>query len=115
MTLMNDPAFQGYFFEEQINRDNSSVMIIKNETGEGCMRCLDTFSGITFSYNSLKMKSCYQQVAPMKGFISLNYCREGCFQVTLNNGKVYFLQCHLDKKKIHLEQMCRNAYLFFFI
>lgn len=26
-----------------------------------------------------------------------------------------FEQCHLDKKKIHLEQMCRNAYLFFFM
>lgn len=23
-------------------------------------------------------------------------------------------QCHLDKKKVHLEQICRNAYLFFF-
>lgn len=91
MILMSDPAFQGYSFEEQIDTDTASVMVIKNETGEGSMRCLDTFPGITLSYNSLKMKSCYQQVAPMDGFLSLNYCREGCFQVTLNNGKVYFL------------------------
>lgn len=91
MILMNDPAFQGYSFKEQVDTDQSSVMMIKNETGEGSMRCLDTFSGITLSYNSLRMKSCYQQVAPMDGFISLNYCREGCFQVTLKNGSVYFL------------------------
>lgn len=91
MILMSDPAFQGYSFEEQIDTDKASVMVIKNETGEGSMRCLDTFPGITLSYNSLRMKSCYQQVAPMDGFLSLNYCRKGCFQVTLNNGKVYFL------------------------
>lgn len=91
MVLMSDPAFQGYSFEEQIDTDEASVMVIKNETGEGSMRCLDTFPGITLSYNSLRMKTCYQQVAPMDGYLSLNYCREGCFQVTLNSGKVYFL------------------------
>lgn len=77
MILMSDPAFQGYSFKEQVDTDKSSVMVIKNETSEGSMRCLETFSGITLSYNSLRMKSCYQQVAPMEGFISLNYCREG--------------------------------------
>lgn len=91
MTLISNPAFQGYSFEEQVDTDNASVMVIKNETGEGSMRCLDTFPGITLSYNSLRMQSCYQQVAPMDGYISLNYCREGCFQVTLKNGKVFFL------------------------
>ena len=35
MILMNDPAFQGYTFEEQIDTDKYSVMRIKNETGEG--------------------------------------------------------------------------------
>lgn len=91
MTFMSDPAFQGYIFEKQIDADNASIMVIRNETGEGSMRCLDTFPGITLSYNSLRMRTCYQQVTPMDGFLSLNYCREGCFQVTLRNGKVCFL------------------------
>lgn len=91
MILMSNPAFQGYSFEEKIDADKSSTLVIKNETGEGSMRCLETFSGITLSYNSLRMKSCYQQTAPMEGFISLNYCREGCFQVTLNNGSAFFI------------------------
>lgn len=91
MTLMSDPAFQGYTFEKQIDAGNASVMVIRNETGEGSMRCLEAFPGITLSYNSLRMKTCYQQVAPMEGFLSLNYCREGCFQVTLKNGKAYLL------------------------
>ena len=91
MILMSDPAFQGYTFEEQIDTDKYSVMMIKNETGEGSMFCFETFPGITLSYNSLRMKSCYQQVAPMEGYISLNYCREGCFQVALENRSVFFI------------------------
>lgn len=34
MILMSDPAFQGYFFKEQISTDKSSVMAIENETGK---------------------------------------------------------------------------------
>lgn len=91
MILMSDPAFQGYSFEEQKKTDTASVMVIKNETGVGSMRCCEVFSGVTLSYNSLRMKSCYQQVDTMEGYITLNYCREGCFQVSIENGSVYFI------------------------
>lgn len=91
MILMSDPAFQGYSFEEQKETDTVSVMVIKNETGVGSMRCCEVFSGVMLSFNSLRMKSCYQQVDTMEGYITLNYCREGCFQVSLENGKAYFI------------------------
>lgn len=43
MILMSDPAFQGYSFEEQKETDTASVMVIKNETGVGSMRCCRSF------------------------------------------------------------------------
>ncbi len=91
MDLMHNRAFQGYTFEDRLDEENATVMVIRNRTGEGTMRCFDTIPGVTLSYNSLRMDTCYQQVSPMEGYISLNYCREGCFQVTLDNGSVYFL------------------------
>lgn len=84
--MMDSPAFQGYIFEEMHCKDGIIVMTMKNETGEGTMRYIETFPGITLTYNHLEMQTCYQQVDTMSVFISLNYCRKGCFEVILDSG-----------------------------
>lgn len=90
--MTTKPTFKGYTFEEIKEESNSSVMLIRNETGEGTMRSSESFDGISLTYNQLEMKNCYQQSQTMKGYISLNFCRKGCFEVTLKSDDKYFIR-----------------------
>lgn len=49
------------------------------------MRCYTVLHGITLSFNSLCMETCYQQVAPVSGFLSINYCKKGCYEFELGD------------------------------
>ena len=91
MKMMDHPSFQGYEFEREEEKQDSSVLVFRNETGVGEMLCFEVFPGVTFSYNSLKMATCYQQTAPMHGYISLNYCRKGCFEVNVDGSGICYM------------------------
>lgn len=88
---MNNPVFQGYTFEKMIVKEDASVMVIKNKTGLGEMKCYEVIPGIIFAYNELRMESCYQQVEGQEGYLSLNYCRQGCFEAVLKNGDIFYM------------------------
>lgn len=86
-----DKAFQGYRFFDAYKEGAYSIFQMKNETGNGAMRCYDVFPGVILSYNSLKMKGCYQQVKPVDGFLQINFCRAGCFEFQLADGSLCFI------------------------
>lgn len=60
-------------------------------SGEGTMLRYDIMPGIHMTYDSLRMKSCFQSVEPDPGHMELHYCMEGGFEFELRNGQVSFL------------------------
>lgn len=84
-------VFQGYTFSSAEKTGQMTTLILENDSGTGTMRCYDVLPGVTLTYNSLQMSTCYQQVSPVSGFININHCRRGCFEFELQDGNICFL------------------------
>lgn len=93
MTMMElaKDAFQGYRFAGREEENDTTILKMQNETGNGTMRCYTVLPGIMLSFNSLCMETCYQQVQPVPGFLSINYCKKGCYEFELKDRERYFL------------------------
>ncbi len=83
--------FQGYQVSGISQEGEETVMSVENESGSGTMRCYHVFPGIFLVYNNMSMKSCYQRVEPVSGFLQMNHCRRGCFEFELENGSRCFM------------------------
>lgn len=86
-----DHVFQDYQYFNRQKEASLTVYQIKNETGMGELLCYDVFPGAQIIYNSLDMASCFQSVKTCPGFLQINHCREGCFEVELDGGMVGFI------------------------
>ncbi len=84
-------VFQGYQFRGVETTPNGTVLVMENETGRGSMQCYDVFPGVLLIYNHLQMETCYQVAEPITGFLQINHCRQGCYELTMTNGSLCFI------------------------
>ena len=61
------------------------------DKGEGVMRIHPVMDGIAISYIDLNLKSCFQKVEPISGFLEINYCISGSYEVVLSDNQVCYL------------------------
>ena len=86
-----DRAFGEYVYSERRREGPCTLYRIENNTGIGELRCYDVFPGAQIIYNRLNMGTCFQKVQAAQGFLQINHCREGSFELELQSGLVSFL------------------------
>ncbi|CDX02942.1 AraC family transcriptional regulator [Desulfitobacterium hafniense] len=86
-----EQAYRGYGFAGRGQKNGCTVYQLKGEGGSGEMVCYDIAPGIQMSFNQLTMDSTFQSIAPVKKFLQIDYCIEGCYEVEYQNGTVSFL------------------------
>lgn len=86
-----DRAFSEYGYSEKVREDACTLYRIENASGTGVLRCYDVFPGAQIIYNDLHMGTCFQKIHAAQGFLQINHCREGSFELELQNGMVSFL------------------------
>lgn len=92
MQPITPETWRGYEFSGMSEEENCTVYHLSdNDGGKGIMRVYEVLPGILMSYDILDMKSCYQDVPTVEGYIQINYCNEGCFEFELDTGEIGFL------------------------
>lgn len=86
-----DRAFGEYAHAEKRREGQCTLYRIENDTGMGELRCYDVFPGAQIIYNCLNMDTCFQKIQAAQGFLQINHCREGGFELELQGGMVSFL------------------------
>lgn len=91
--LILKSVFQYYPFLEIEESDDFKIYHMKDTAGggSGTLRCFRVMPGIHLSYDCLDMKSCYQRMSPVQGFLEISHCKEGCFEFELEDGQLCFL------------------------
>lgn len=86
-------AFQHYPFLEIEESEDFKIYRVNDTAGigSGTLRCFRVMPGVHLSYDCLDMKSCYQRMSPVHGFLEISHCKEGCFEFELDDGQVCFL------------------------
>lgn len=84
-------AFQEYKYSSLRQEDTRTFYGIENDTGTGELICYDVFHGAQIMYNTLNMDTCFQKVLAAQGFLQINHCREGNFELELAGGMIGFL------------------------
>lgn len=79
-------ALQGYRVQKAEPCSGGMLLSSENETGTGSMRCYDVFPGGLLVYNQFEMASGFQNVEPVSGFLHINHCRRGCYELQLKGG-----------------------------
>lgn len=83
--------FQGYHFEGAEPWSCGTLLSKENDTGTGSMRCYEVFPGALLVYNEFHMASGYQKVEPVEGFLQINHCRRGCYELKDESGWLCYL------------------------
>ncbi len=92
MKSIKPETWRGYEFSDISQEESCTVYYLSNkEGGKGIMRVYEVLPGILMSYDILDMKSCYQDVPTVEGYIQINYCNEGCFEFELDTGEIGFI------------------------
>ena len=86
-----DRAFREYRYSDRREEGSITIYQLQNGTGTGELLCYDVLPGIQLTYNSLDMNTCFQGVHPERGFLQINHCGEGCWEMELSGGMVGFL------------------------
>ena len=86
-----DRAFREYWYSDRREDGSLTIYQLENDTGTGKLLCYEVFPGIQLTYNSLDMNTCFQGVRPEHGFLQINHCCEGCWEMELSGGMVGFL------------------------
>ena len=86
-----DRAFGEYVYSEKLREGQCTLYRIENDSGTGELRCYDVFPGAQIIYNDLRMGTCFQKIQASQGFLQINHCREGSFELELQSGMVSFL------------------------
>ncbi len=83
----------GYRFE-RISTDGAyTTYVLPGYGGSGCavMKCAEIIPGIDISYDTLDCDSCFQKASAPLGYIQINYCRKGSYEVVMNDNQICFL------------------------
>ena len=88
---VSDRAFKLFQYADCRSEEAYTLYTIENEAGKSSLLCYDILPGIQILYSRLNMASCYQRVKTSKGFLQINHCKEGCYELETNGGKVNFL------------------------
>ncbi len=59
--------------------------------GRGEIRAVPVIPGIAAANISLELKSCFKKTVPVKGYIEINFCLEGSYEVILSDGQVCYI------------------------
>lgn len=86
-----DRAFREYCYSDRRKEGSCIMYRMENETGMGELSCYNVLPGIEIIHNCLEMSTCFQKVSAAQGFLQINHCMEGCFELELSSGKVGFL------------------------
>lgn len=84
-------AFAEYTHSGRLQEGACTLYRIENDTGMGELRCYDVFPGAQIIYNCLNMRTCFQKIQAAQGFLQINHCREGSFELEVQGGMVSFL------------------------
>lgn len=90
-TAIIETAYDGFVFSEIIQLDNCKVYRFRDETGSGEMHCYNLLEGIQLTYNNLNMESSHQKIELKKGFLQIDHCLEGCYELKLENSERVFI------------------------
>jgi len=90
-THVYERAFSDYTHSCRQQEGACTLYRIENDSGRGELRCYNVFPGAQIIYNCLNMGTCFQSVKAAQGFLQINHCREGGFELELQNGMVSFL------------------------
>lgn len=88
---ITEQALRGYRFSNIIKHNEYTIYQLADHYGSGEMTCYDITPGIQVSYNNMDMDSCFHSIAPVKEFLEIDYCLEGCYEVELENNTFSFL------------------------
>lgn len=92
MKPIRPETWRGYEFSGVSEEESCTVYYLSDKDGgKGIMRVYEVLPGILMSYDILDMKSCYQDVPTVEGYIQINYCNEGCFEFELDTGEIGFI------------------------
>lgn len=84
-------ALQGYHVQNAEKWPGGMILSSENETGTGTMRCSEVFPGAILVYNQFEMRSGYQKVEPVSGYLHINHCRRGCYELQMQEGSLCYL------------------------
>lgn len=86
-----DRAFPEYRYSGRREEGLLTVYQLDNETGAGELSCFEVLPGVQIIYNCLNMATCFQKVRAGQGFLQINHCRAGCFELELDGGMAGFI------------------------
>ncbi len=87
------PYMSGYRFEKISTDGVYTTYVLPGYGGSGyaVMKCAEIIPGIDISYDSLDCDSCFQKASNPPGYMQINYCRKGSYEVIMNDNQVCFL------------------------
>lgn len=84
-------ALQGYHVQNAEKWSGGMILSAENETGTGTMRCCDVFPGAILVYNQFEMLCGYQKVERASGYLHINHCRRGCYELQMQEGSLCYI------------------------
>lgn len=84
-------ALQGYHVQNAEKCSGGMILSSENETGTGTMRCCEVFPGVILIHNQFEMRSGYQKVERINGYLHINHCRRGCYELQMQEGSLCYI------------------------
>ncbi len=86
-----DRAFKLFQYADRRSEEAYTLYTLENEISKSSLLCYDILPGIQILYSRLNMTTCYQRVKTGNGFLQINHCKEGCYELETHDGMVNFL------------------------
>ncbi len=85
-----DSVYKDYVFSGEKKSDVYKTYRFENETGFGKMRTYSLLEGVQISFNDLNMETAYQEFQSKPGYLQIDHCLDGCYEIKLKNHEYAF-------------------------